>query len=404
MTGIVASVRAGLSRFRTAIGRGDEPPLAEAVYRHLIDTLFTMRMPIVGMGLLVTGIGSLVAFDWGDWIVGAIALLSGLVTVGRAALISAYRRADPPSMTVAELCKWERLYAIGSYVTAILVAAFAVRTFEYHAPLVHMLAVSLVFTLGAGIVSRIATRPVICVTSLLLATVPTTLGLALHATRYGTHDLHVEAFMIEAVMMALVTALSLNTVVHLYRTIVERVTSEHEFASLARLDPLTGLPNRLMLRERFLEGVRSAAHAQQHLALHYLDLDGFKAINDLHGHPAGDALLRQVSERLSRTVRASDTVARLGGDEFVIVQCRVHHESEAEVLARRIIRSVSAPYAVDGQMMSISVSVGIAMAPENGIEFEKLSACADSALYLSKLRGKAQLQFYRPEEAAQVAA
>jgi diguanylate cyclase (GGDEF)-like protein len=140
--------------------------------------------------------------------------------------------------------------------------------------------------------------------------------------------------------------------------------------------------------------VQSSATTGRPLAIHYLDLDGFKAINDGYGHPVGDEVLREVARRLNQTVRAGDTVSRLGGDEFLVIQPGVEHRSEAEMLARRTIKNLSAPYVVEGQEMHISVSIGIAMSPECGIDLERLITCADAALYRSKSGGKAQIHFY----------
>jgi diguanylate cyclase (GGDEF)-like protein len=134
--------------------------------------------------------------------------------------------------------------------------------------------------------------------------------------------------------------------------------------------------------------------------VHFIDLDGFKGINDVHGHPAGDSVLQQVSRRLESAVRADDTVARLGGDEFIVLQTNVSHEGETEMLARRIIRQLSAPYEVDGKLMRISASIGIAMTPDFGLDLEGLISCADSALYRSKGSGKGRLHFCVREDAA----
>jgi diguanylate cyclase (GGDEF)-like protein len=156
-----------------------------------------------------------------------------------------------------------------------------------------------------------------------------------------------------------------------------------------------------MLRERFLEP-EPALHDDT-MALHYVDLDGFKAINDLHGHPVGDALLRQVAERMKGTVRADDMVARLGGDEFVVLQTDLGHPDEAQMLARRLIRDLSAPYEIEGKPLKISASVGIALGTDFGLDLERLLACADCALYRSKSRGKRQFNFATPGDVAKLA-
>jgi diguanylate cyclase len=254
-----------------------------------------------------------------------------------------------------------------------------------------------VFTFGAGTVSRIAGRPVICVVSLLLATVPTILAFGLHTMTTNDQALHSEMFVIETLLVAIVTAMSLQSVRHIYRAMAGSLTAKHELSHLARRDALTGLPNRLMLRERIGESMTNAAAQGHDLAFHMLDLDGFKGVNDRFGHPTGDALLRQVAQRLLEIARAEDTVARLGGDEFVVVQSRVRAPDEAEQLARRIVAQLSLPYDIDGRDVRVSASVGIALAPLHSDHWEGLLTCADAALYRSKAGGKSQFTFARNE-------
>jgi diguanylate cyclase (GGDEF)-like protein len=271
-----------------------------------------------------------------------------------------------------------------------------------HYPLLHLITVSLVFSFGAGVVARTSVRPKVCVISLLIATVPTAAALAVHAVATHSDALHAEMFLVEAALVAMITGLSLQTVAHLHRSAVEHHTARHDFARLAKFDPLTGLANRLLLREKFAASLMTATRSGHLLAVHFLDLDGFKAVNDRYGHPVGDALLQQVAARLGAMVRAEDTVARLGGDEFVIVQTGLLHEDEAKILALRIIRQLSLAYRVADNDVHVSVSVGIALAPGQGIELERLLACADAALYRAKAGGKARAILCTADDAAQV--
>jgi diguanylate cyclase (GGDEF)-like protein len=124
------------------------------------------------------------------------------------------------------------------------------------------------------------------------------------------------------------------------------------------------------------------------LAFHCLDLDHFKAINDSFGHPTGDALLKLVAERLSGILRLGDTVARVGGDEFVVLQVGIMSEDEARLLAHRIVRTLSACYVIDGQEVRIGATIGIALAPRDGVTYDGLASCADSALYQAKQKGR----------------
>ena len=358
--------------------------------------LFSMAVPVVYLGTVFVGVTALVEWQWHDPIVATLSALGAIVTILRLLVIRGYRRRRVAD-DIAVIRLWERRYAIGNYAFALLLGLFNARMLMFHYPLVHMVAVSLVFGFGAGVVSRISIRPVICVTSLLLAVVPTVIGLALHAITETSGVLHSEFFAIEALLLATTALLSLHSLEHLYRTMVTHLTAKHDLSSLARHDALTALPNRLMLREAFQRDFAATAKTNANLAVHFLDLDGFKAVNDVHGHPAGDEVLREVANRLLGTVRAEDTVSRLGGDEFVVLQTRMAEDSEAEMLARRIIKKLTLPYSFEGKELRISVSVGIAIAPRDGSDLEKLITCADTALYRAKGRGKGQLFFYEGE-------
>jgi diguanylate cyclase len=369
------------------------------VYREFVDMLFGMRSPILGMGIVFAGVAGLTAYRWSDAPFAVLAAVAALVTLARFFTLGAYERARPVA-TAEQLKRWELRYAVGSYAFAALLALINIRALGFHYPILHLITVSLVFSFGAGIVSRISARPMICVVSLLIATVPTVAALMVHALAPDETPLHAELFAIEAVLVAMITALSLQTVAHLHRSAVQHHTAKHDMAHLAKRDALTGLPNRLLLRERFQEASIDAARTGGRLAVHFIDLDGFKAVNDGHGHPAGDSVLEQVSRRLEATVRNEDTVARLGGDEFVVLQADVGQEGEAEMLGRRIIKKLTAPYEVEGKLMHISASVGIAMTPDFGQDLEQLLACADAALYRSKGSGKGRLHFCIAEDAA----
>ena len=373
--------------------------LPQPVYREFVDMLFSMRLPILGMGLVVTIVTALAAQQWNDPLYAALAAAAAILTAARLMTLTAYRRAGPIT-DVAQVERWELRYAIGNYAFALVLALFSMRALALHQPLLHLIAVSLVFSFGAGIVSRISVRPVICVVSLLLATVPTVAALTVHAFLYHAMALHAQLYAVEAALVAMITALSLQTVAHLYRSAAQHHTAKHDMALLAKRDALTGLPNRLLLRERFRDASLASARTGARLAVHFIDLDGFKAINDGHGHPAGDAVLQQVSRRLESSVRTDDTVARLGGDEFIVLQTDIDHDGEAEMLARRIVKKLSAPYEVDGKAMRISASVGIATTPEFGLDLERLIACADAALYRSKGDGKGRLYFCTREDEA----
>jgi diguanylate cyclase (GGDEF)-like protein/PAS domain S-box-containing protein len=178
--------------------------------------------------------------------------------------------------------------------------------------------------------------------------------------------------------------------------ITERKRDLAKIEELAQRDVLTGLANRRMLRER-LQNALARVHRGDKLALLYLDLDRFKAVNDTLGHPVGDLVLQAVSDRLNKVTRGMDTVARLGGDEFAILQPGIETASDAAELARRIIQDVSAPYQIGGNCISIGTSIGIALAPQNSIDPDLLLKNADLALYQAKSSGRGVHRFFESE-------
>ena len=170
--------------------------------------------------------------------------------------------------------------------------------------------------------------------------------------------------------------------VALVEDITERREAEARIRHLARYDSLTGLPNRMHLRER-MEATLAAAGSKPSAIL-FVDLDQFKQVNDTLGHPRGDLLLSAVADRLKRLVRESDIVARFGGDEFVVVQTPTSGPEEAATLARRIVAALSETYEIDGHQVVIGASIGIAMAPRDATGADHLLKNADMALVLVK--------------------
>ena len=158
--------------------------------------------------------------------------------------------------------------------------------------------------------------------------------------------------------------------------------------SMALHDALTGLPNRRLLMDRLSVSIAHARRNKSTTAMLYLDLDGFKQINDTLGHDVGDAVLSMVAARLLATVRQEDTVARLSGDEFVIALWELSHADGLAKLASKILLAVSQPYNIQGRDVSITASIGVSMYPTNGDEASTLMKSADMALYEAKRNGK----------------
>lgn len=185
--------------------------------------------------------------------------------------------------------------------------------------------------------------------------------------------------------------------------ISERRQAEAQVAHIAHHDALTGLPNRILFRER-LDAELRRVRRRESAAVLYLDLDNFKNINDTLGHPIGDDLLKAVADRLRRCVREVDTVARLGGDEFAIVQTAVRRPLDVAELAARIRETVAVPYELAGYQVIVDTSIGIAMSPSDGTDPDQLIKKADLALYSAKTGGRATYRFFAPEMDARMMA
>ncbi|MDO9713387.1 bifunctional diguanylate cyclase/phosphodiesterase [Paracraurococcus lichenis] len=178
--------------------------------------------------------------------------------------------------------------------------------------------------------------------------------------------------------------------------VTERREAELRIAHLAHHDALTGLPNRVLFRDR-LNDALARARRNEGFAVLYLDLDRFKEVNDTLGHPVGDALLRAVTARLQAELRETDTLARLGGDEFAVIQASLDQPRDATTLARRLVEVISAPFLLDGHQMVIGTSVGISLCPTDGFDPDALLKGADMALYRAKAEGRGRWRFFEPE-------
>ena len=179
----------------------------------------------------------------------------------------------------------------------------------------------------------------------------------------------------------------------LFEDITDRKMAEAKIHQLARYDSLTGLPNRALFRDNMDASVTNLRRRGP-FAIHFIDLDEFKQVNDTLGHPCGDELLCAVAERLRNAVRSSDVVARFGGDEFVILQYPLGHPKEAAVLAERLVAELTAPFQISGHEVVVGASVGIALAPRDGSNADLLLKNADMALYRAKSDGRRAWRFF----------
>jgi len=203
---------------------------------------------------------------------------------------------------------------------------------------------------------------------------------------------------------AIALSVSINTIfnidgsVHrrfaLFSDITHKKESERLIWRQANLDSLTGLPNRRLFCEHLKKEIGRASHSGSSLALLFLDLDGFKFVNDTLGHDMGDILLRDVSKRLQDSVRKSDIVSRLGGDEFTILISDLHDPNNAKTIAENILKKLSEPFRLKHEVAHISASIGITLYPDDAEEMDGLLKNADQAMYASKQQGRNRLCFF----------
>lgn len=350
----------------------------DAVELELIRSLSAALLPssIMTVGFAMAG-GLIVLADRDATL---LWLLLGGMVASAARIIAALRMPGwhgSPDFSIDRARRLERDYHISHAAFAAMLGLFSFRAFLVGSPTVHMLMLCLVIGYAAGVAATVALRPRIAIPSMLMAVVPTIIAALFRLDPlYVAVSLMTAAFLIGGIQNLRVR----------YAHTVEEITLRIAFANIARKDSLTALPNRIALREWFQERCTDSA-AGSLIAVHYLDLDGFKPINDRYGHPFGDALLTAVGKRIVSAVRGTDIAARLGGDEFAVVQFGIEGAEDAEHLARRLSASVSRPYNIEDRIVCISTSIGYVVATPATGDLEKLLNQADQALYISKRQG-----------------
>jgi diguanylate cyclase (GGDEF)-like protein len=178
---------------------------------------------------------------------------------------------------------------------------------------------------------------------------------------------------------------------------LQRIDSENRLAFLAQFDALTGLPNRALLSDRFSQMMVQARRHATLLGVLFIDLDGFKLVNDSLGHAAGDELLKEAGRRLQAAVRAEDTVARISGDEFAVVLADLAKAEDAALVAQKIVERLAAAFRIGDKEMFVTASIGIAAFPADGDNAEALLGAADAAMYRAKQSGRNAYQFFTAE-------
>lgn len=178
------------------------------------------------------------------------------------------------------------------------------------------------------------------------------------------------------------------------RYAIDRKRAEIELARLAHYDALTGIPNRLLFNDRLDRALQRGERGESPFALLYLDLDGFKSVNDTHGHDVGDKLVQGIAARLSQCIRRTDSVARIGGDEFTVLLEKVTSTNDTVTIAQKIIDVITEPFNINGQQLRVGSSIGIAVYPEAGRDATTLIKHADMAMYEAKATQGSNFRFF----------
>lgn len=343
----------------------------------LVGLLLSATAASAIMGLTFILLSAVVWAEIPHPLIGALCVTGAIASVARTAFLLIFNKKNRGRiLTVGEAGRWERTYAGLCFAFASILGAFCAATLILGPPVTHLLATALLFGYCSGVVARISVRSRIALPCLALAAIPMIIAALLRMEfEYNVFAAFLLVFLFGGSESALFVA----------RSVRSQLEMRRELASLARNDHLTGLGNRLALRSRF-DGL-AYSDAVHGIAIHCLDLDRFKQVNDRYGHPVGDALLTSVAERIRRLVGPGDLAVRIGGDEFVVLQSNVDHADQAEIFARRMRREISLPYAIEGKPIVIGASLGYALSPKDGTSLEELIACADAALYNIKRLG-----------------
>jgi diguanylate cyclase (GGDEF)-like protein/PAS domain S-box-containing protein len=181
-----------------------------------------------------------------------------------------------------------------------------------------------------------------------------------------------------------------------FRDVSEARAMALQMLHSAQHDFLTGLPNRMLLNDRVGQAITLAQRHTKKVAVMFLDLDGFKHINDSLGHPIGDRLLQSIAKRLVNCVRGSDTVSRQGGDEFIVLLSEMEQSEDAAIKAARLLRAVAEPYSIGQHDLHVNMTIGVSVYPDDGLDAETLIKNADTAMYQAKENGRQCFQFFKP--------
>jgi diguanylate cyclase (GGDEF)-like protein len=353
---------------------GNEP-LADKVYVELVRSLYANVTPALIMSAAFALAVVLIHSEERREVLLAIGLLGILASVARLTITCLLRRkalTAPLDRRGAKLL--ELAFGVPYLAFAACLGIFGARAFWLPAPEAHMLTICLLVGYCAGVATGAGLRPFIAIPSMVLAIVPPIIVAALRL-----EPLYTGLSLVSLAFLAGGT----QSVLARVNSVTAEVTKRLAAGALARRDGLTALPNRLALHEYYEENLNSGMMSGL-TAVHYLDLNEFKPVNDRYGHAAGDDLLSAVAERLTGCVRNEDIVSRLGGDEFAILQFRLPSSAEADILAQRVEAALCQPFQIGPHVVRISTSIGTITTGATNGNLEELLEQADQKQYSVK--------------------
>lgn len=347
----------------------------EPVYRELVDALADNVVPMIVLCGVMAATGIYIWSVVPSAIIALASVSCVVTTMVKIAMILDHQRhrAAYRAAPLEKVRQHERLHAVTTIAVCVSIGAFSVAVYALPYPVLHLLPIAITFGYGAGLISRMSVRPRIAGTGILCLFIPNALATA----QLGQGDVFT-AFILMVFALA-----GLQSVAFVHATAHRAVALRLELEGLARRDPLTGVLNRLGLREAF--EALAADHGQP-VVVHVFDLDGFKGVNDRLGHLAGDWLLAVLAARVQASVREGTIVARTGGDEFVVVQRG--DAAAGQALARRIHEQLTRPCDMgQGEAISIGLSLGYAVGMMPETRLETLIQQADARSYAIKRAG-----------------
>jgi diguanylate cyclase (GGDEF)-like protein len=348
---------------------------AENVYVELVRSLFANIMPSIIMWMVFGATFALIyrieadpllfALGCAGLLINTVRLVVTVALRGRA-LTAALRRSDARILELA--------FGLPYFGFSLLLGLFGAHVFQLASAEAHMLTICVLVGYCAGVATGAGLRPNIAIPSMAVA-----IGPAIVVASFRGDPIYLG---MGVIALGFLLGGSQSVLVR-HRVTRAEISKRITSVSLARCDTLTALPNRLALKEYF-EDNASAISPNGLIAVHYLDLNGFKPVNDSYGHAVGDALLTAVANRLRGAIRNGDIVARLGGDEFAVIQFGLNRAEEAELLSRRISATIAQPFEIGDRTVSISTCIGTAISNDRGQKLDLLLREADEKLYALK--------------------